>query len=491
MDPTEGVDVRMPHTIYRTDIFVTKLTPVGSFEWTFTTGGLGDDGAGGVVTDASGYIYVAGGFQQIVDLDPGPGVDLHAAPERSYLGNTFLAKLGPDGTYLWGRSFQMPYGEATALLSSIGIDVQGNLVLAGVFGGDVDFDPGPGEARRASQNTGLYVVKLSSDGGFIWVQTFGGRSASGPKDVLLDAAGNVFVSGIFRGTVDFDPGPGIDRRTVERIRDNVFVMKLHPDGSYAGTVTYPIWDAAMAVTPEGDLVVTGGFTGTVDFDPTSKSFFQTAVPGYDPFGYPKDDLFVTKLDSAHGHVWTYTAGSPAVERGMAVVVDPSGDVVVSGNIVDTTVDFDPGPQLAEYTCDAEGGGTCHVLLRLRSDGTFVSVQGTHLAAETFYRRMIADSAGNILIERSILDGVDVDPGCEVVTPGLGGYVTKLTCAPRDGDFDEDGDIDLFDLGRYQSCFEGEGSETCAAGCDVFDLTPDNALDLSDLPAFQALLTGPR
>ena len=56
--------------------------------------------------------------------------------------------------------------------------------------------------------------------------------------------------------------------------------------------------------------------------------------------------------------------------------------------------------------------------------------------------------------------------------------------------DHDGDVDLLDLAACQNCFEGEAATTCAQGCDEFDLTPDNALDLSDFPEVHALFTGP-
>jgi len=57
------------------------------------------------------------------------------------------------------------------------------------------------------------------------------------------------------------------------------------------------------------------------------------------------------------------------------------------------------------------------------------------------------------------------------------------------DFDHDGDVDLRDLTAYQNSFEGEGATACAQGCDEFDLTPDNALDLADFRECMRYPTG--
>jgi hypothetical protein len=283
------------------------------------------------------------------------------------------------------------------------------------------------------------------------------------------------------------------------IRDDIFVTKLHPDGSYAWTVTYPVYgNDQLAVSPEGDVVLTGSFTQTVDFDPTDGEDWRTPVPPSD--SATSGDIFVTRLRSDGSYAWTCTIASPSRERGEAAWIMPDGSVLVVG-IFRGTVDFDPGPGVAERECDGPTPFfTCDFLVRLNPDGSFAWVRTTADTAGVPGRTLLGDGQGNIYFTRR-LGETDVDPTCgwDIRTPanppGSESYLTKLTClAPADAD--EDGDVDLLDVAAYQNCFTGGPNEfgiqsPCAAGCDVFDLTPDNALDLADFAKMQDLLTGPR
>jgi len=70
------------------------------------------------------------------------------------------------------------------------------------------------------------------------------------------------------------------------------------------------------------------------------------------------------------------------------------------------------------------------------------------------------------------------------------FITKLSLAPRDADFDSDGDVDLRDVAAYQNCFEGQNADTCGTGCDEFDLVTDHSLDVHDYTLLLDRLTGP-
>jgi hypothetical protein len=177
-----------------------------------------------------------------------------------------------------------------------------------------------------------------------------------------------------------------------------------------------------------------------------------------------------------------------------------GGALVVGTFRET-LDFDPGPGVAERECDGPTPYfSCDFLLRLHADGSFAWVRTTADTAGVPGRTLEGDGKGNIYLTRRLAE-TDVDPTCgfdfrEPMRPGIhDSYLTKLTCiAP--GDADQNGAVDLVDVAAYQNCFTGGPNEfgiqsPCAAGCDMFDPTPDNALDLADWPAFRNLLTGPR
>src|SRR5262249_23129366 len=97
------------------------------------------------------------------------------------------------------------------------IDPAGNICVAGKFGPNggagVDFDPGPGVVNLTALGyDALYVAKYTNAGALIWADS---SSGPGSNNILFDAigfaqdpAGNLYLSGDFQGTEDFDPGPG-------------------------------------------------------------------------------------------------------------------------------------------------------------------------------------------------------------------------------------------------------------------------------------------
>ena len=54
---------------------------------------------------------------------------------------------------------------------------------------------------------------LAGDGEFVWAKSIGGSGEDAGYSVATDASGNVYTTGLFQGTVDFDPGPSTTNLT--------------------------------------------------------------------------------------------------------------------------------------------------------------------------------------------------------------------------------------------------------------------------------------
>src|SRR5690242_8895037 len=105
--------------------------------------------------------------------------------------------------------------------NGIAVDATGNVYVIGQFFGTTDFDPGPGVKNLTSAGDyEAFVCKLDATGAYVWAVALGGTSADTGKLIALDSSGNVYCSGVFQGTADFDPGVGTYTLTVSGPTDN-------------------------------------------------------------------------------------------------------------------------------------------------------------------------------------------------------------------------------------------------------------------------------
>lgn len=300
--------------------------------------------------DSEDNIYITGAFLGYADFDPGDGVDLHIA---NGVGDAFLCKYDSDGNYIWGRSwggvstseqFGMDY------CFGVAIDDSGNVYSTGGYHDTCDFDPGPGTAWRTSLYwTDIYLLKFDPDGNFVWVHTWGSlpypSAADHGLDVALDGSGDVYFVGLFRGTMDFDPGPGEEWHT--KGSGGPFLMKFLPDGTYLWS---KVW-GGTGWSPAGDILidddygvfVSGGFRGIGDFDPDNPGLETSPSNGW-------SDACISKFDLDGNWQWTRVWGGLGQDGISQAGIDASGNLYIGGTYWGT-VDFDPGPGVWEETAE--------------------------------------------------------------------------------------------------------------------------------------------
>src|SRR6218665_96254 len=314
------------------DIYVVKLDLAGNFVWARRFGEQLDDAGRSITIDPSGNVLVCGGFKDTVDFDPGPGVfNLNAS--LNYDG--FILKLDASGNFLWAAEIGGPDNDWAM---SVHTDASGNVLISGTFLFAVDFDPGPGTYNLTGLLRDVFVWKLSSSGSLIWARAMGGNSNDYCYTVTTDAAGNVYTAGSFVGLVDFDPGPGTYTMTSPPGVGCAFVSKLDASGNFLWANRYistGVSEATgLAITPNAELVVTGGFKGTCDLDPG---------PGTSTLTSLNLDGFVLKANSGTGStIWANPITGPADQYAIGTGVDASGNIYITGDYRGLA-DFDPFP----------------------------------------------------------------------------------------------------------------------------------------------------
>ncbi|MCP4851228.1 MAG: hypothetical protein GY900_05790, partial [Actinomycetia bacterium] len=158
-------------------------------------------------------------------------------------------------------------GTGTKHGHSVAVDSSGNVYTAGDFFDTVDFDPGAGTANLTSNGQqDMFVSKLDSSGNYVWAKNFGGTGYDYGYSVAVDSSGNVYTTGSFRGTVDFDPGPGTANLTA--VAQDVFVWGLDSSGNLAGSagLTVAVTGGSTSVSEAGS---TDSFTVVLDAQPAS------------------------------------------------------------------------------------------------------------------------------------------------------------------------------------------------------------------------------
>lgn len=473
------------------NVFAQNMT----LEWARNTGSADYENARSLVTDAAGNAYVTGFFMDTMDFDPGPGT--YNMVSKGMM-DIYILKLDAFGNFVWAKqiggnnySSLGPWFAPPDEAKAITLDAFGHVLICGIVGDTVDFDPGPDVFNLYLNGLwDAFVLQLDTAGNFVWVRSVGSGQYDYATDLVCDAAGNVYITGAFQGEVDFDPGPGISNLSADM---DGFVLKLDINGDYVwASQLYGIdpelkgitvdtwgntyvagnssigappgaewWGGGSALTvwkldasgnvawvyqpddfgdpndapedivfdPAGNVYICGWSTGNIDFDPVhgQDSFFVVDGPS---------DMFILKLDTGANLIWAKMIGGSGNDQAFGIDLDQVGNVYVSGYFTDT-VDFDPGPGQATLIANGAGdNGSDAFILKLDALGNYKWAYGTGGADfELGWDIAVGDrgavyAAGEWGLFTETYT-VDFDPGPDVVNLSANGYgdgfVQKFAC----------------------------------------------------------------
>lgn len=262
-DPGPGFSLRTSSGM--DDVFLMKMDTAGNLTWSTSFGGKQIDLGSSVTVDRDDNIYVVGSFRDTVDFDPGPG--FHALWSNG-ADDIFIQKFNSSGIHSWTRSVG---GIQTDIARSVVTDTFGSVYTTGAFRDTFDFDPGIGNRFLMSEGGfDVFVQKLDSSGDFLWAFSNGGSMDDLGSSMVIDSTFDIYFTGIFQGTVDFDHGPGTTNVSSVGSTD-VFVQKITSKGAFewvraVGGISMDV-GFSIATNAVNDLYFTGSFIDTVDFNP--------------------------------------------------------------------------------------------------------------------------------------------------------------------------------------------------------------------------------
>jgi|JI9StandDraft_1071089.scaffolds.fasta_scaffold10786_5 hypothetical protein len=345
------------------DAFVAKYSNAGVYQWAIKIGSAGNETAEGVSVDASGDVYVSGGFFNTIDFNPGAGVNNLVS---SGSDDIFVAKYSSAGVYQWAIKIG---GTGSDVSRSCAYDATGNVYVTGRLGSaNADFDPGAGSALLSTAgNDDIFLAKYSSAAGaYQWAFRVGAGNGDSGEGVSTDGSGTAFLTGFFQSTADFNPGAGTNN-LISAGNDDIYVASYTSAGAYSwafrigGTNQDQGRNVVYSSIGTGALAVTGYFAGTnVDFDPSGSTANRSSNGN--------DDAFVGKYTPAGTFFWAFGFGSAGgAERGEGIAIDGVGNVYVAGRL-NGTADFNPAAGVNNIS--NSGGGEDLYVAEYASDGSY-------------------------------------------------------------------------------------------------------------------------
>lgn len=301
------------------DIYVAKYNPAGALIWIRTAGGYDGDYARALACDGSDYVYIAGEIQGSNALIKFPG----SAITLTCRGNNdaFFAKYDLNGNLLWANQAG---GTGNDEAQSITYDNSGNVYVAGFYSNGAVFGTTPVNGKGGYD---MFVAKYDNNGVFQWVRTGGGPGRDEAKSIKCDAAGNVYVCGMYKNGAVF----GSQTLTAPGTYFNSFLAKYTSDGTLAWVKTgggdYDDLAWSLTIDNSNKIYITGEFNAHALFSGLSLITTGSA------------DIFVACYNASGTIEWIKKAGGNNVDRARGIGTDGT-NLYITGQF-DMSANFGP------------------------------------------------------------------------------------------------------------------------------------------------------
>ncbi|MCH8127613.1 SBBP repeat-containing protein [candidate division KSB1 bacterium] len=338
-----------------TDIFVAKLKNDGELDWVKQAGGTDGMDQEGLAVDSDGNVYLSGAFFHPAIFGSGDPNEtmLNGVDSESASNDAFLAKYASDGEFIWVKQTG---GSGSDHGTDVASDEAGNIYAIGYFS-----TPGTIGIGEPTETTipKSFVARFSNDGELAWAKDILGSSV-GPRNIVVDRFGDIFLTGEFAGSVTFAAGEinEITFTAPGNVITNIFIAKYDSVGvlMWAKRIGGLVGGLGQTFSPSidvdssGSSFLTGGFHGSVIFGPGEIN--ETSLEPFDD----QSDIFVAKYIVDGTFSWVVRNGSSNSDLGKGIAVDLSGSILATGhfrelstfginNVNETTLTSAGGPDI--------------------------------------------------------------------------------------------------------------------------------------------------
>ena len=379
-----------------------------------------------------GYALGSSSLDYVFAIDTDPFGNVYAGV--SSYGNNYIIAYDSTGERLWNSRLK---GGGDLQILGLHVDDTGNLYATGTYTFNlIPNFPTDTDTIRGTSNRDIFILAYEVNGNYKWGKGLAGPGEDHGQDIAADAQGNIYVTGSFASSTDFDPDSPLGNLS-SKGQDDMFTASYTSSGAFRWARNYGgfgfDWGRGVGVDENGYVYVGGTIMGTDDYDPVDSTVI---VNGFD------NNAFMICYDTTGQFQWTRTIGGTGNDFGRDMAVDKSGNIYLVGEY-ENTVDFDPGQDTVTRTSI---GDTDIYLAKFNAQGAFnwvVAMRGDE------YERGYAvdvDTSGNAYVVGNFR---------KQLAPNPGDYNFQLT--------DDDGPtvcLAKYDsLGQYQWAFSIDGFTT--------------------------------
>ncbi len=265
--------------------------------------------------------------------------------------------------------------------NAICTDDSGNVYVTGQIEFTSVFD---NVVLRSYGQHDIFVAKYNTQGNLLWIRQAGGPGGDIGNGIGIDAMHNVYVTGEFEDSARFG---NITRYTSGG--NDGFLAKYDVNGNIVwardfGCPTSSDKGRALAVSPSGNVYITGNFSVTGTFS------------GLTLNANGANDIFVVKYDTNGDIQWAKKAGGSKQDRGYGLTIDANENIYVAGTFTASAT--------FSGTTITNAGNHSTFLAKYNSSGNFQWVKEAGACCDTTKANAVAlDENGNIYVTGYFMD----------------------------------------------------------------------------------------
>jgi Secretion system C-terminal sorting domain len=393
------------------DILIRKSSSLGVLQWVKQIGGTKQDIAYDVATSEGDHVYIVGTFRDSLYLDS--DLILEGNPDKT---TSFLLKLNGIGDLIWVRKFDSDMGIEAKSMATAG---DGQVIISGNFEGKASFSVD--HSLTSVGGNDIFILKINDiTGEIIFLRQIGSNEHEYANQISVDIQHNIYVTGDFRSSLDFDPGPDISAFNTKGLTD-IFLLKLSTSGLYQWAKTFGStgldFGQSIINDAQRNVIITGRFSDNISFG-DGISMLQSKG---------STDIFLAKLDENGRTLWANSYGNTANDQGNQVIVNGTGVIYLAG-VFRGKVDFDPSFAYNNHS-ESKGGADAFIAV-YNQDGTY----NDHI------------SFGGIANEQ--MNGIALKSNGEIVSTGGFGAIVDFAPGSAEANVFANGGSDAFLLNLF-------------------------------------------